>query len=94
MGLISARKSLQLCENVQTILGVLVAACYQASFFIGQEKFNAPTQQLHKELATLIPLYEDSTPISDHLAKVRTYIGTKQAWAFLDDHVDFTDKGR
>lgn len=94
MGLTGARKSLQLCENVQTILGVLVAACYQASFFVGQEKFNAPTQQLHKELATLIPLYEDSTPISDHLAKVRTYVGTTQAWAFLDEHVDFTDKAR
>ncbi|MGB9182075.1 MAG: aromatic amino acid ammonia-lyase [Pyrinomonadaceae bacterium] len=94
MGLNSARKSLQLCENVTTILGVLVAACNQASHFIGQEQFNAPVQLLHKELATIVPLYEDSTPINEHMAKVRTYLTTRQAWSFLDDHVDLGEKNK
>lgn len=90
MGLNSARKSLQLCENVATILGVLVAACYQASFFVGQEKFNAPIQELHRELSGIVPLYEDSTPINEQLAKVRAYITSKQSWTYLDKYVDLT----
>ena len=94
MGLTSARKSLQLCENVTTILGVLVAACYQASHFIGQEKFNPVIQELHKELGGLVPLYEDDTPISEHLAKVRTYVMTEQAWSYLDAHVNFDRKAQ
>jgi histidine ammonia-lyase/tyrosine ammonia-lyase len=91
MGLISARKSLQLCENVNTILGVLVAACYQASFFVGQEKFNEPVRQLHQQLAALLPRYDDATPINEYLATVRRHISAAPMWAYLDGHVDLSE---
>ncbi|HEX8352861.1 MAG TPA: tyrosine 2,3-aminomutase [Pyrinomonadaceae bacterium] len=89
MGLNSARKSLQLCENVTTILGVLVAACNQASHFIGAEKFNPVIQELHKEVGSLVPLYQDDTPISEHMLKVRDFVTSERAWAYLDRHVKF-----
>ncbi|MFN0085042.1 MAG: tyrosine 2,3-aminomutase [Blastocatellia bacterium] len=87
MGLIAARKSLQLCENVTTILSVLTAACYQASHFIGPEKFNSPIRQLHEDLAARFGLYKDDFPISDLIPDVRTYIQSDRCWSMLDAEV-------
>jgi tyrosine 2,3-aminomutase len=92
MGLISARKSLQLCENVQTIVGVLVASCYQASFFVGQEKFNEVTRELHTRLSAMLPRYDDSTPINEYLATVRQYIGGQPMWDYLNSNVKVEDR--
>ncbi len=92
MGLTAARKSLQLCENVSTILGVLVAGCYQASHFVGQEKFNPAIKELHRELATLVPLYQDSTPINEHLATIRQHIISPPFAAYLDANVEFSER--
>jgi tyrosine 2,3-aminomutase len=89
MGLIAARKSLQLCDNVGTILSVFVAACYQASHFIGQEKFNEPIKELHDELSGFMSLYSDTLPIHEYLSSVRRHIDSKGMWTFLDAQVDF-----
>jgi tyrosine 2,3-aminomutase len=88
MGLIAARKSLQLCENVNTILTVLVAACCQASYFIGPEKFNAPIQELHRELSPMVPLYKDEFPINEILSQVCRFLKGERAWAYLDEQID------
>ncbi|MCI0491097.1 MAG: tyrosine 2,3-aminomutase [Blastocatellia bacterium] len=74
MGLIAARKSLQLCDNVTTILAVLIAACHQASHFIGQEKFNNLSRDLHQELSKEASLYTDALPISEIIARAREFI--------------------
>jgi histidine ammonia-lyase/tyrosine ammonia-lyase len=71
MGLIAARKSMQISDNVCTILAVLVAACYQASRFIKDESFSAPIQALHDKLSVFGQIYQDDYPISDFIGKVR-----------------------
>lgn len=86
MGLNSARKSLQLCENVMTILGVLVASCYQASFFVGQEKFNPVAGKINDELKKILPQYNDSTPINEYIASVREFVQSDVMNAHLDEH--------
>jgi histidine ammonia-lyase/tyrosine ammonia-lyase len=93
MGLIAARKSWQLCENVATILGVLVAACHQAAFFIGPEKFNSPVRQLHEELSAFVPQYADDRPLSQTISQVRTFLLSERGWKFMDFFVDFWTEG-
>jgi len=85
MGLIAARKSLQLCENVTTILGVLFAACYQASHFIGQEHYNAAAAKLHQELSKHIAVYADATPIHETLARAREFLLSDEASALISE---------
>jgi tyrosine 2,3-aminomutase len=89
MGLIAARKSLQLCENVSTILTVLVAGCCQASYFIGQEKFNPTVKQFHQELSATAPRYRDGFPISQMLDQVRQFVNSEQFCTDLDERIDF-----
>lgn len=71
MGLISARKSLTLCDNVGTIVSVLMAALSQASHFAGRQQYSAPIQELHRALDAVAPRYEDATPMSMLLAQTR-----------------------
>lgn len=86
MGLNSARKSLQLCENVTTILAVLVASCYQASYFIGQDKFNPVTREVNNMLKEKLPQYNDSTPIYEYIETVREFVKSEEMTAYLDKH--------
>ncbi|MCI0391353.1 MAG: aromatic amino acid ammonia-lyase [Acidobacteria bacterium] len=88
MGLISGRKSLQLCDNVLTILSVLIAACYQASHFIGPEKFNSPISELHLELSSLFGLYKDDFPISELITETRDHLMSERRFSALDALVD------
>ncbi|MFD4669594.1 tyrosine 2,3-aminomutase [Lentzea sp. NPDC058450] len=72
MGLIAARKSLQLTDNVQTIVSVLVAAVYQASAITGAEQFSPGVRGLLTLLGTTTPAYEDGGGVaSDFLATIR-----------------------
>lgn len=91
MGLNAARRSLQLCENVTTILSVLVAACHQASYFIGQDKFTDTIKELHQELSSLAPLYTDTTPINELLSRVRGYLISQQAMARFDELISLEE---
>jgi histidine ammonia-lyase/tyrosine ammonia-lyase len=92
MGLTSARKSLQLCENVGTILSVLIAACNQASHFIGRQKFNPTITQLHERLAALGGRYLDDFPLNELLSKVRDLVTSEELWPYLDAQVNFEEK--
>jgi tyrosine 2,3-aminomutase len=92
MGLNAARRSLQLCENVTTILSVLVAACHQASYFVGQDRFNDTVKELHEELSDIAPLYTDSRPINELLADVRSHLTSQQTMARLDKLIDLEDR--
>jgi tyrosine 2,3-aminomutase len=72
MGLIAARKSLQLIDNVNTIMSVLVAACYQAATISGIHRFSPPVRGLLERLAETVPGYRDDGGIAaDFLAVVR-----------------------
>jgi tyrosine 2,3-aminomutase len=81
MGLIAARKSLQLVDNVHTIVSVLVAACYQAACLSGFESFSPGVRDLLTYLDGRTTAYRDEQGVaSDHLARVRA--------ALLEDGVD------
>ncbi|GAB4213032.1 MAG: histidine ammonia-lyase [Roseiflexaceae bacterium] len=84
MGLIAARKSLQLTENVQTIVASLVAGCHQASYFIGAEKFSPPLQQVNAALGQLVTQYRDDTPVAEWVERVRTHLASPQGWELVD----------
>lgn len=88
MGLISARKSLQLCENVTTILSVLIAACHQAALLIGPEDFSAPIRQLHQDLLGAIPQYRDSFPLDQLISQVRETLMSVRGWHYLNTQID------
>jgi histidine ammonia-lyase/tyrosine ammonia-lyase len=87
MGLISVRKSLQLCENITTILSVLVAACFQASHFVERESFSQPVQEFHQKLSAILSLYRDSTPIYQHIEQVRSFLLDESELEYLDNRV-------
>jgi histidine ammonia-lyase/tyrosine ammonia-lyase len=93
MGLTSARKSLQLCENVATILTVLIAACYQASHFVGPENFSSPIKQLHQALSAVVSQYRDTIPMSHYISQIRTFLLSEQGHAYLDTHVRLDEEG-
>lgn len=81
MGLIAARKSLRLLDNVNTIVSVLVAACYQAATITGIQQFSPAVRGLLELLATKTPGYRDDEGIaSDFLSTVRETL--------LDSRVD------
>jgi histidine ammonia-lyase len=72
MGLIAARKSLQLVDNVHTIVSVLVAACYQAASLSGFESFSPGVRGLLTYLGSRTPAYRDEQGLaSDYLARIR-----------------------
>jgi len=73
MGLTSARKCIRVCENVGTILSVLVGACHQAKEFLDVKKFSPPIRQLHAQLSTIVEPYRDDVPLSKVISKVRDF---------------------
>lgn len=73
MGLIAARKSLQLVDNVHTIVSVLIAAVYQASAITGVEQFSLGVRSLLELLKTKTPAYRDEGMASDFLAVIREF---------------------
>ncbi|HLJ16220.1 MAG TPA: tyrosine 2,3-aminomutase [Bryobacteraceae bacterium] len=94
MGTTSARKSLQLCGNVMTIVTSLVAACNQAAHIVGQEKFSAPLLELHSDLSRLVSVYRDERPIYEVLSAVRRFADSERCWKYLDDNVDLNPPAR
>ncbi|MGW0811411.1 HAL/PAL/TAL family ammonia-lyase [Nonomuraea sp. NPDC002799] len=94
MGLIAARKSLQLIDNVQTIVSVLVAACYQAATITGFHHFSPSTRGLLDLLATRVPAYRDDEGVAyDFLAVVRETVLGDQATLLLPQ-LDITADSR
>jgi tyrosine 2,3-aminomutase len=92
MGLISARKTLRLTEHVGTMIAVLVAACHQASNFLGVDQFSPATRELHQTLHEIVPEYKDDSPMSDHIHRVRDYLVSKEGLQFADEQVKLADQ--
>lgn len=89
MGLIAVRKSLRLCENISTILSVLVAACYQSSHFLNEELFSQPTRQLYQKLSQIVSLYHDDVPMYQHIERVRDLLLSECEQEGLDKQISF-----
>lgn len=72
MGLIAARKSLRLVDNVHTIVSVLVAACYQAATLVGLDRFGPSGRGLLTVLSARVrPYRDDEGVVGDFLGAVR-----------------------
>jgi tyrosine 2,3-aminomutase len=72
MGLIAARKSLQLVEHVHTIVSVLVAGCYQAATIVGFDRYSPATRGLLDLIGGEVPRYrDDEGVVGDFLATIR-----------------------
>lgn len=94
MGLIAARKSLQLVENVQTIVSVLVAACYQAGTIVGIEQFSPDVRVVLEHIASKVPAYRDDEGVaSDFLAIIRDIALDGEVDKVLPD-LTWTDRAR
>ncbi len=87
MGLISARRSLQLARNVSTVLAILVASCHQAYYFLDGAAFSAPLHELHDRLARSVPRYDDDVPFVDHLASIRDALASPEIEEWVDAQV-------
>lgn len=75
MGLIAARKSLRLLDNVHIIVSVLVAACYQASTITGIDKFSPSVRGLLEFIADETPGYVDDQGVAaDFLASIQNLL--------------------
>jgi histidine ammonia-lyase/tyrosine ammonia-lyase len=89
MGLIAARKTLQLCENTATILATLVAACHQAYYFLDGAKFSPQVKTLHHQLATVAECYQDDVPIHALIHQVRTFLLERPGHSLVHGCVGF-----
>lgn len=87
MGLISARKSAQLAENVATILAVLIAGCRQASHIIGEDGFSEPIKEFNRLMPAMKEVYRDEGAISEVLSAVREFVVSKEAQAWMESAV-------
>jgi histidine ammonia-lyase/tyrosine ammonia-lyase len=75
MGMIAARKSLRLVDNVHTIVSVLVAACYQAATITGFDRFSPSVRGLLDLIATKVPGYRDDVGVAaDFLTAIREVV--------------------
>jgi histidine ammonia-lyase len=93
MGLIGARKSLRLVKNVETIVSVLVAACHQATSFIGAEAFSAPIRDLHAQLSRVAGQYQDRVPFNEYLGPITTVLTSGALQRDFAASVDIDSEG-
>lgn len=89
MGLIAARKSMQLTRNLTSMLSVMYAACFQAAQFVGPEKFSLPLQQMFELLGRSISRYQDDVPMYRLINAVRAALESDEFKAHADFHVVF-----
>ncbi len=89
MGLIAARKSLEIVENVNSIVTVLIGACHQAAQMIGFEKFSAPLRSFHEMLAGDFPIYRDDQPIFEMIARLKDRLQNSSVRQILNRYITF-----
>ncbi|MBN1204184.1 MAG: tyrosine 2,3-aminomutase [Myxococcaceae bacterium] len=87
MGLIAARKSLRLADNIENIMAVMLGACHQAAHLKDVGEYSPLTRRFHQMLAELVPVYRDDSPLCDIIATVREFLGSGRVTAYLDEHV-------
>ena len=84
MGLIAARKSLRLVENVGTIVSVLAAACFQAASMTGFDRFSPGVRGMLDLLAQRVqPYRDDEGVVGDFLRTVRETVHSGEAEQLL-----------
>jgi tyrosine 2,3-aminomutase len=88
MGTNSARRSLRMCENVGTILSVLMAACNQAVHIVGPARYSPPIREVHGELGRIAPQYRDERPLNEVLDAVRAFVVGEEFRVRLASRVD------
>ena len=91
MGLIAARKSLRLTENLTSMLSVMFAASFQAAQFIGEEKFSLPLKQIFASCGRIIGRYRDDIPIYRIINAVRESLFSDEFKAHANFHVNITE---
>lgn len=89
MGLIAARKSVEIGENVTSILAVLLAACHQAAHLITAPRFSSSVRYFHEQLASSIPRYRDDEPVSNIISRCREFLFASDIREFMEKCVPF-----
>ncbi|MEU9828084.1 tyrosine 2,3-aminomutase [Micromonospora chersina] len=73
MGLNAARRCLRLTENVATILGVLGAACLQASALLGPERLSPAAREWYDALSEVVSPHSEQAPVYELLRASRDF---------------------
>jgi histidine ammonia-lyase len=72
MGFNAARRCLRLCDNVERILTVLAAACFQAASIIGLDRFSPASSTWLRHVARSGPPFGDDEEVNAFLSRVAT----------------------
>jgi tyrosine 2,3-aminomutase len=91
MGLNAARKSLRIADHVETMLVVMFAACYQASHFIGIERFSPPVKRIFTAFAEKVGRYKDDRLMYEVLEKIREVLASEETLSYAKLHINLLD---
>ena len=87
MGLISAKKTRKLCDNLWTMVAYVLGACRQASTFVDTESLSPSTRSAVDLIAGVFEPYDDSRVLSYELARVRGLVTGADFGTFLRSEV-------
>lgn len=91
MGLIAARKSLTLTENVENILNMLLTACLQAAVIHGKDKYGVLTGEFISIAPDLFP-YRDDYPFNELFNRIKVFTDSAEFKKWLDSNFSVTEK--
>jgi histidine ammonia-lyase/tyrosine ammonia-lyase len=87
MGLVAARKSLVLCQNVRDILQVQLAACTQASCLSPAPSFGVAVAALLERFRSAAGTYTDEAAMREHLGRIGDAMKSPSTLALLDEYL-------
>lgn len=87
MGLIAARKSLKLNENIFQIVSLLCAACYQASLFKGTDKFSKKGQSFLHSMSSVIGEYTEDVYFSKYHSQLKEHLKSNEFNEFISENI-------
>jgi histidine ammonia-lyase/tyrosine ammonia-lyase len=87
MGLIAARKSMTLCDNVRDILRVLIAACTQAGRLSARGASPSAVGAFLDAFGAAAGTYSDEVSVHEHLGKIAAVMDGRVAGALLDERL-------
>jgi histidine ammonia-lyase/tyrosine ammonia-lyase len=85
MGLISARKSLKLNENVFNILSLLTLSTFQASCFRNSNDFSSKGQTILNQLSNVIEEYKEEIYFNKYHNNLKLYIESNEFDNFINN---------
>jgi tyrosine 2,3-aminomutase len=89
MGLIAARKSADIAENVTLILAVLIGACHQAGHVISTSRLSPPMRYFHEQLASTVRMYYDDQPMYAIISAWGDLLFTEEVREFIANSIHF-----